>query len=84
MDLNSIKHFLKGGSKPEERSWDPEEFFSSFWYLRHNARRQEHLGSLNLDIFNKSVLEVGAGNWRSYYILDRSWSENVDNRAKIR
>jgi len=35
--------------------------FSSVWYNRHNQRRQEHLATLNLDIFGKTVLEVGAG-----------------------
>ncbi len=35
--------------------------FRSDHYIRHNQRRQEHLASLNLDIANKTVLEVGAG-----------------------
>lgn len=35
--------------------------FRSAYYARHNARRLEHLASLGLDLFGKSVLEVGAG-----------------------
>jgi SAM-dependent methyltransferase len=35
--------------------------FSSGYYMRHNARRLEHLASLGLDLWDKSVLEVGAG-----------------------
>lgn len=38
-----------------------ERHFHSIFYLRHNARRQEHLATLGLDLGNKSVLEVGAG-----------------------
>jgi SAM-dependent methyltransferase len=37
------------------------ELFHSPWYLRHNARRLEHLASLRLPIDGTSVLEVGAG-----------------------
>ena len=37
------------------------EGFRSVSYIRHNARRLEHLSSLGLDLFCKSVLEVGAG-----------------------
>lgn len=35
--------------------------FLSPYYQRHNQRRQEHLASLGLPIFGKTVLEVGAG-----------------------
>jgi len=35
--------------------------FHSVGYLRHNARRLEHLNSLGLDISGRSVLELGAG-----------------------
>jgi len=35
--------------------------FGSAYYMRHNARRLEHLASLGFDLFGKSVLEVGAG-----------------------
>lgn len=41
-------------------------------YLRHNARRLEHLASLQLPIRGRSVLEVGAGiGDLSSYFLDR-------------
>jgi 2-polyprenyl-3-methyl-5-hydroxy-6-metoxy-1,4-benzoquinol methylase len=41
-------------------------------YARHNARRLEHLASLNLDIRGKSVLELGAGvGDHSLFFLDR-------------
>jgi len=37
------------------------ESFRAPYYMRHNARRLEHLASLGFDLFGKSVLEVGAG-----------------------
>jgi len=37
------------------------EDFHSVSYLRHNARRLEHLASLHLDLAGRSVLELGAG-----------------------
>ncbi len=41
-------------------------------YLRHNARRQEHLASLGIPVAGSSVLEVGAGiGDHSHYFLDR-------------
>lgn len=51
---------------------DPIEEFQSEAYVRHNARRLEHLASLGLDLCGKSVLEVGAGigDHTSFY-LDR-------------
>lgn len=50
----------------------PLETFHSFKYLRHNARRLEHLASLQLPLAGKSVLEVGAGAGdHSHFFLDR-------------
>lgn len=50
----------------------PIKRFHTIQYLRHNQRRQEHLSSLNLDLQNKNVLEVGAGiGDHSNYFLDR-------------
>lgn len=50
----------------------PETEFRSDHYLRHNARRLEHLASLNLPVAGQSVLEVGAGiGDHSHYYLDR-------------
>lgn len=41
-------------------------------YIRLNSRRLEHLASLNLDLFNQTVLEVGAGiGDLSSFFLDR-------------
>ena len=49
--------------------------FRSAPYLRHNARRQEHLASLGLDLRGKSVLEVGAGvGDHTTFFLDRGCS----------
>jgi hypothetical protein len=46
--------------------------FRSFHYARHNARRQEHLASLGLDLSGRTVLEVGAGvGDHTTFFLDR-------------
>lgn len=47
-----------------------EGTFHSFDYIRHNARRLEHLATLNLPIAGRTVLEVGAGigDHSSFYI----------------
>jgi len=46
--------------------------FHSPHYLRHNMRRQEHLASLGLDLYGKSVLELGAGiGDHTTFFLDR-------------
>src|ERR1700689_3147468 len=39
----------------------PSYAFRSNQYLRHNARRLEHLASLRIPVAGMSVLEVGAG-----------------------
>lgn len=39
----------------------PQGDFHSDRYLRHTARRLEHLATLGLDLSDKTVLEVGAG-----------------------
>lgn len=44
-------------------------------YLRHSSRRLEHLASLQLDLDNKTVLELGAGiGEHSQFFLDRGCS----------
>jgi hypothetical protein len=49
-----------------------EQVFHDGAYLRHNARRQEHLATLGLDLGDKSVLEVGAGiGDHTTFFLDR-------------
>jgi len=46
--------------------------FQAPHYQRHNQRRLEHLASLDLDLFGKSVLEVGAGiGDHTSFFLDR-------------
>jgi len=46
--------------------------FHSLHYLRHNARRQEHLASLGLALEGRRVLEVGAGiGDHTTFFLDR-------------
>ena len=46
--------------------------FSGWQYIRHNARRLEHLASLGLPLHGKKVLEVGAGiGDHSSFYLDR-------------
>lgn len=62
--------------KMMSRLWaiiSPEESeFHSDHYLRHNARRLEHLASLHIPVAGKTVLEVGAGiGDHSSYYLDR-------------
>lgn len=54
------------------RSSNPASNFHSNHYLRHNARRLEHLASLRIPVAGMSVLEVGAGiGDHSHYYLDR-------------
>jgi SAM-dependent methyltransferase len=60
------------------------EDFHSVSYLRHNARRLEHLASLNLDIRDRSVLELGAGlGDHTTFFLDRGCTVTcVEPRAE--
>ena len=54
------------------RHGDPVQAFHSNHYLRHNARRLEHLASLRIPVAGASVLEVGAGiGDHSHYYIDR-------------
>lgn len=51
---------------------DPVHAFHSNHYLRHNARRLEHLASLRIPVAGMSVLEVGAGiGDHTHYYQDR-------------
>lgn len=53
-------------------SMNPVHHFRSNAYMRHNARRLEHLASLRISVANRSVLEVGAGiGDHSGYFIDR-------------
>jgi hypothetical protein len=53
----------------------PTEVFHSNHYLRHTARRLEHLASLGLDLIGKRVFEPGAGiGDHTQFYLDRGCS----------
>jgi hypothetical protein len=50
----------------------PSEAFHGYEYLRHNARRLEHLASLRIPVAGMTVLELGAGiGDHTGYYLDR-------------
>jgi len=67
-----LKRLLRRGGLEISRSDRSLLCFHSPNYLRHNARRLEHLASLMLPIGGKSVLEVGAGiGDHTSYFLDR-------------
>jgi hypothetical protein len=56
----------------------PTESFHSYHYLRHNARRLEHLARLRIPVAGLSVLEVGAGiGDHSHYYIDRGCSITI-------
>jgi cyclopropane fatty-acyl-phospholipid synthase-like methyltransferase len=51
---------------------NPRKIFHSEAYLRHNARRLEHLASLRIPVSGLRVLELGAGvGDHSHYYIDR-------------
>lgn len=52
-----------------------DQTFGDLYYARHTARRLEHLASLGLDLWSKSVLEIGAGSGElTGFFLDRRCS----------
>ncbi len=60
------------------RVFEPVQFFHTDFYLRHNARRLEHLASLRIPVAGMSVLEVGAGiGDHSHYYIDRECSVTI-------
>lgn len=61
---------VKVAANATARTNDPVQSFHSDHYLRHNARRLEHLASLRIPVCGLTVLEVGAGigDHSSYYI----------------
>ena len=60
------------------RKGDSNRAFHSDEYLRHNARRLEHLASLRIPVSGMSVLEVGAGiGDHSHYYIDRGCSITI-------
>jgi len=67
-----IDSILKKTGFKIEHSCNPVHAFHSNHYLRHNARRLEHLASLRIPVSGMSVLEVGAGiGDHSHYYVDR-------------
>jgi hypothetical protein len=67
----AIAHKIAGSLRSGDTTpKDPIQFFHSDHYLRHTARRLEHLASLQIPVRGKTVLEVGAGigDHSSYYI----------------
>jgi len=57
------------------RNRSPRDFFHSDHYLRHTARRLEHLASLGVPMAGCSVLELGAGiGDHTGYFIDRGCS----------
>ena len=76
---DNMKHVIQGvlnklGYKISR--FDPTQSAGSFHsdhYLRHNARRLEHLASLGISVEGRTVLEVGAGiGDHSHFYLDRN------------
>jgi hypothetical protein len=62
---------------------DPAASFHTLHYLRHNARRLEHLASLQVPVAGKSVLEVGAGIAdHSHYYMDRDCTITITEARK--
>ena len=63
--------------------YEPEQKFHSNHYLRHNARRLEHLSSLRIPVTGMTVLEVGAGiGDHSHYYIDRDCSITITESRK--
>jgi hypothetical protein len=63
---------------------DPMHQFHSDHYLRHNARRLEHLASLELNVRGATVLEIGSGiGDHSHYYLDRECKIMITEAREI-
>src|SRR5215470_14959198 len=75
----------KPGRKPPR---DPVDDFHAFHYIRHTCRRLEHLATLGacggLDLWDKTVLEVGAGiGDHTTFFVDRGcWVVATDAREE--
>jgi len=84
--INKIQNLLRP-APPASKHPTPVDAFHSDNYLRHTARRLEHLASLGLPVAGRRVLDVssGIGDHARYY-LDRGCSvtmtevrqENID------
>lgn len=76
MDLGAYLYaeLMKRGADLQDYAplFQAEFMFHNAHYLRHTARRLEHLASLGLPLRNRSVLELGAGiGDHSSFFLDR-------------
>ena len=73
MNQSRASEDAASGSKPLASAIDAAwRDFHGTNYLRHNARRQEHLATLGLELAGKSVLELGAGiGDHTTFFLDR-------------
>jgi hypothetical protein len=66
------------------RSCSPAVLFHSDDYLRHNARRLEHLASLRIPVAGMTVLEIGAGiGDHSHYYIDRGCDITITEARKV-
>lgn len=62
------------------RIGDPAVAFRTDHYLRHNARRLEHLASLRIPVAGLSVLDVGAGiGDHAEYYIDRGCDVTISD-----
>ena len=79
----TARNVIRATGSHISRSRDPARAFRSDHYLRHNARRLEHLASLRIPVAGMSVLDVGAGiGDHSNYYLDRGCKVTItDARA---
>ena len=74
---SGIKRLIPNGVK-KHLPHDPEYFFGTMHYQRHNSRRLEHLASLELPLASRRVLEVGAGiGDHTSFFLDRGCEVTV-------
>jgi SAM-dependent methyltransferase len=78
-----VRHFASSVMKMVTGCWTLQNF-RSHHYLRHNARRLEHLASLRIPVAERTVLEVGAGiGDHSHYFLDRGCKMTItDARSR--
>ena len=75
---STAKNIVRGMGFDIVRCSDPVRHFHGTDYLRHNARRLEHLASLRIPVAGMSVLEVGAGiGDHSHYYIDRGCSTTI-------
>ncbi len=77
--INALMHRI--GFEPFSRNL--VHHFHSNGYMRHNARRLEHLASLRIPVTHRSVLEVGAGiGDHSSYFIDRGCKITITDARK--